>query len=186
MQRNYKKIIDLLNEHIRKRPHSPGDPARLYSGRASPSRVCRTRQEFVSCSRIMFHLRQQSWTPMYSSINCKADAVKWIMFLRIASHAFVAHKKNLIKSKSKITTNLFMLESKHKCLGWSHTRMFVERWCIQSAVVCFVCTLDELFSKHAIQCHVLLHLVLACMWAVPALIHAGIALILARTRAGNP
>ena len=54
----------------------------------------------------------------------------------------------------------------------------------------FVYTRDELFSKHAIL--VLLHLVLACIRAIPALIHAlmaapfghvstGIALILAHT-----
>ena len=29
MQRNDKKIEELLNEHIRKRPHSPGNPATI-------------------------------------------------------------------------------------------------------------------------------------------------------------
>ena len=73
--------------------------------------------------------------------------------------------------------------------------LLVEWRCIQNAAVCFVCTLDESFSKHAI--HVLLHLVLACTRAIPALIHAitaapfghvsaGIALIHARNRAVNP
>ena len=67
--------------------------------------------------------------------------------------------------------------------------------CIQSVAVCVVYTLDESFSKHAIR--VLLHLVLACVQAIPTLIHAimaalfghvsaGIALVLARTRAVNP
>ena len=45
IQRNDKKIKELLKEHICKRPHSPGNPAGLYSGRATPSRVCRTRQD---------------------------------------------------------------------------------------------------------------------------------------------
>ena len=182
---------ELLIEHIRKRPHSPGNPAGLYSGGATPSRVYRTRQGFVSCS-CMFHLRQQSWTPMYSSRNCKADTVKRSMFLHIANHAclHVAYK-----SQSKITANLFTLESKHKCLGRSHARMFVEWQCIQNAAVCFVYTLEESFSKHAI--HVLLHLVLTCIRAIPALIQAlmaapfghvsaGIALILTYTQAVNP
>ena len=64
--------------------------------------------------------------------------------------------------------------------------MFVEWRCIQSAAVCFVYTPDESFSKHAI--HVLLNFILACIREIPALIHAGIALIviLVRTRAVNP
>ena len=48
--------------------------------------------------------------------------------------------------------------------------MFVEWRCIQNPAVCFVYTLDESFSKHAI--HVLLHLMLACIQATLALIHA--------------
>ena len=48
--------------------------------------------------------------------------------------------------------------------------MFKEWRCIQNAAVCFVYTLDESFLKHAV--HVLLHLVLASVRAIPALIHA--------------
>ena len=73
--------------------------------------------------------------------------------------------------------------------------MFVEWQCLQSSAICFVYTLDESFSEHAI--HVLQHLALACIWATPALIHAftaapsrhvsaGISLILARTQAVSP
>ena len=65
----------------------------------------------------------------------------------------------------------------------------------QSAAVCFVCTLDESFLNQSI--HVSLHLVLACIQTIPALMHArtaqpwrhvsaGIAPILARARAVNP
>ena len=56
------------------------------AGGATASRVCR----LVSCSCI-FHLRQQSWTPMYSPETVKQKQRS--MFLDIANHAFVAHKK---------------------------------------------------------------------------------------------
>ena len=73
--------------------------------------------------------------------------------------------------------------------------MYVEWRCTQSVAVCVVYTPDESFSKHVIR--VLLHLVLACAQAIPTLIHAvtaapfghvsaGVALILACTRAVNP
>ena len=45
--------------------------------------------------------------------------------------------------------------------------MFVEWRCIQNAAVCFVYTLEESYSRHAIHC--LLHLALACMREIPAL-----------------
>ena len=120
MQRNDKKIKELLKKHICKRPYSPGNPAGLYRGVATPSRVCRTRQGFVFCSCI-FHLWQQSWTPMYSSRNCKADPAKQSMFLRIAyqPHIRSSQEKKLLRSiKNRIKiTNLFTLESKRKDLG---------------------------------------------------------------------
>ena len=169
MQQNDKKIKELLNEHIRKRPHSPGNPAGLYSGRATPSRVCRTWQGFVSCS-CMFHLWQQSWTSIYSSRHCKADTAKRSMLLHIANlrvHT-CSLQEQFIKNQTKITTNLFSSESKHNCLEWSHDGMFADWRCIQNAAGCFVYTLDESFSKLAI--HVLLDLVLAFSWAIPACI----------------
>ena len=116
----------------------------------------------------------------------------------IANHTFirVAYKIFYIfLNQSQITTNLFKLESKHKYLRWSHAGVYVEWRCIQSVAVRVVYTPDESFSKHAIR--VLLHLVLACVQAIPTLMHAvtaalfghvsaGIALILACTRAVNP
>ena len=91
MQQKDEKIKELLNEHIRKRPHSPGNPPGLYSGVANPSRVCGTRQGSIPWS-YMFHLPQQSGIPMYSSRNCKADPATRSFYIP-TMHTFVAHKK---------------------------------------------------------------------------------------------
>ena len=80
MQQNDEKIKDKLNAHISRRLHSSGNPAGLYSGVATHSKVCKTRQGLYSCS-CMFQLRQQLWTPIYSSRHCKADTTKRTMFL---------------------------------------------------------------------------------------------------------
>ena len=130
MQRNDKKIKKLLSEHIRKRPHSPSNPAGLYSGGATPSRVCRTRQGFVSCS-CMFHLWQQSWVPMYSSRNCKADTAKRSMFPHIACQPHIPSSQEdsiNIYSKSQWTYSCWSLST--NVLGWSHDWVFVEWRCM--------------------------------------------------------
>ena len=151
MQRSDKKIKELQNAHIRKGPHSSGNRAGLYNGGATPSRICRTRQGFVSCF-CMFHLRQQPWTLRYSSRNCKADTAKRSMFLQAYCQPRIRSSQgNLIKNQSQITINLFTFKSKHKCFGWSHAGMLVEWRCIQNAAGCVLYILDEPFSKHAIQ-----------------------------------
>ena len=95
MQQNDKKIKELLNEHIRERSHSPENPAGLYSGGTTPSRA--SLQDSAGICALLLHASSPAAVVDTNVLiqNCKADTAKRSMFLHIASHAFVAHKKML-------------------------------------------------------------------------------------------